>query len=156
MDIWKDIAPKYPEWELIIMGSGNVESFKQLADKMHISNIKFTGSCVPTEYYKKGDILCMTSSTEGWGMVLIEGMQYGCVPIAYNSFSSLTDIIENNKNGFTVTPFNKQEYIEKLETLMNDTELRERFAQNGCESIKRFDHKLIAKQWIDLFKEVLS
>lgn len=138
------------------MGSGNVESFKQLADKMHISNIKFTGSCDPTDYYKKGDIICMTSSAEGWGMVLIEGMQNGCVPIAYNSFSSLTDIIENNINGFTVTPFNRKEYIEKLETLMSDTELREKFAKKGFESIKRFDHKLIAKQWIDLFKEVTA
>lgn len=156
IDIWREIAPKYPDWELIVMGSGDIEYFRNLTKKLQIPNITFTGSCDPTKYYEQGAILCMTSSTEGWGMVLIEGMQYGCVPIAYNSFSSLTNIIENNKNGFTVTPFNKQEYIEKLETLMNDTELRERFAQNGCESIKRFDHKLIAKQWINLFKEVLS
>ena len=156
IDIWKDIARKYPDWELIVMGSGDIEYFRSLTKKLQIPNITFTGSCDPTKYYEQGAILCMTSSTEGWGMVLIEGMQYGCVPIAYNSYSSLQDIITDKENGFTITPFNKQEYIEKLETLMNDTELRERFAQNGCESIKRFDHKLIAKQWIDLFKEVLS
>ncbi len=156
IDIWKEVAPKYPDWELIVMGSGNIEYFRNLTKRLQIPNITFTGSCDPTKYYKQGAILCMTSSTEGWGMVLVEAMHYSCATIAYNSYSSLQDIITDGYNGYTVTPFKKQEYIKKLKALMTDKALREQFGQNGMETIKRFDRKIIAKQWIELFREVLT
>lgn len=156
IDIWKEVAHKHPDWELIIMGSGNIEYFRNLTNKLQIPNITFIGSCDPTKYYEQGAILCMTSSTEGWGMVLIEAMHYGCATIAYNSYASLQDIITDGYNGYTVTPFKKQEYIKKLKALMTDKALREQFGQNGMETIKRFDRKIIAKQWIELFREVLT
>ena len=126
-----------------------------MTKKLQIPNITFTGSCDPTKYYEQGAILCMTSSTEGLPMVLIEAMQYGCATIAYNSFESLQDIITDGYNGFAVTPFKKKEYINKLRTLMTDKALREKFGQNGMEMVKRFDRKIIAKQWIELFRKVL-
>lgn len=156
VDIWKEIAPKYPDWELIIIGSGDIEHFRKICQEHNIPNITFAGSCDPTEFYKQGEIICMTSSTEGWGMVLIEAMLHGCVPIAYNSYTSLQDIITENYNGFTVTPYNKKEYIKKLRMLMDDKKLRERFSKTGYESIKRFDHKTIAKKWLDIFSEEIT
>ena len=155
IDIWREIAPEFLEWELIIIGSGNIEHFKDLTKRLQIPNITFTGSCDPTKYYEQGAILCMTSSTEGLPMVLIEAMQYGCATIAYNSFESLQDIITDGYNGFAVTPFKKKEYINILRTLMTDKALREKFGQNGMEMVKRFDRKIIAKQWIELFRKVL-
>ena len=155
IDVWRDIAPKFPEWELVVMGSGNIEHFKDLTKRLQIPNITFTGPCDPTKYYEQGAILCMTSSTEGLPMVLIEAMQFGCATIAYNSFESLQDIITDGYNGYIVTPFKKNEYIKKLKALMTDKALREQFGQNGMETVKRFDRKTIAKQWIELFLEVL-
>lgn len=156
IDIWKDIAPKYPDWELVVVGGGYIESSINLCKELNIPNIKFTGSCNPIEYYKKASIVCMTSSTEGLPMVLIEAMQYGCVPIAYKSYSSLQEIIIDKENGFAITPFDKKQYIEKLELLMKDKELRHCMAQKGYESIKRFDHREIARRWIELFHDVLQ
>lgn len=153
IDIWKDIARKYPDWELIVMGSGDIEYFRSLTKKLQIPNITFTGSCDPTKYYEQGAILCMTSSTEGLPMVLIEAMQYRCTTIAYNSFESLQDIITDGYNGYTVTPFNKKEYIQKLENLMTNDAQRKEFGQNGMEVIKKFDKEVIADKWIELFRE---
>ena len=44
-------------------------------------------------YYNEASIFMMTSSFEGWGLTLTEAQQYGCVPLAFHSFASLTDII---------------------------------------------------------------
>ena len=87
-------------------------------------------------------------------MVLIEAMQYGCVPIAYNSYTSLADILQNKKNGFIIPAFDRKEYIEKLEILMTNDVVRENMAKEGYESIKKFNHKYIANKWIELFNEV--
>lgn len=156
IDIWREIAPKYPDWELIVMGSGDIEYFRNLTKKLQIPNITFTGSCDPTKYYEQGAILCMTSSTEGLPMVLIEAMQYRCATIAYNSFESLQDIITDGYNGYTVTPFNKNEYIQKLKNLMTNDAQRKEFGQNGMEVIKKFDKKVIADKWIELFREIIA
>ena len=45
----------------------------------------------------------MTSSFEGWGLTLTEAQQYGCVPLAFHSFASLTDIITDKVNGFAIS-----------------------------------------------------
>ena len=35
-------------------------------------------------------------------MVLVEAMQYGCVPIVLNSYAAVKDIVHNGENGVVV------------------------------------------------------
>lgn len=155
LEIWKRIAPKHPEWDLYIMGSGNIEYFKVITQKYNIPNVIFTGSCNPYDYYKDGSILCMTSSAECWGMVLVEAQMFGCIPIAYDSYSSLGDIITDNVNGFKIAPFNKKQYAKRLEWLMENEDERNKMFEECQQSVKRFDVSIIAQKWIDLFNETL-
>ncbi len=153
--IWKHISRKFPDWELNVLGSGDADYFKRLASQHHIKNINFPGFQDPKPYYQDASILCMTSVTEGWGMVLVEAQSFGCVPIAYNSFQSLSDIITDGENGYTVPAFNEKEYIRKLSALMVDSTHRNEMAQRCRDSVKRFDSQKIAQQWINLFHEIL-
>lgn len=155
IEIWENISHKYPDWELIIMGSGNIELFKDITKKKGIQNVTFTGHCNPSEYYKQGSILCMTSSTEGLPMVILEAQMYGCIPLAYNSFSSLDEIITNGVNGFKIKPYDKKEFSKRLEWLMENEEERNIMIKECQQSVKRFDVSIIAQQWIDLFNEIL-
>lgn len=98
----------------------------------------------------------MTSSTEGWGMVLVEAQMFGCIPIAYDSYSSLGDIITDNVNGFKIAPFNKKQYAKRLEWLMENEDERNKMFEECQQSVKRFDVSIIAKQWMELFKNLIS
>ena len=55
-----------------------------------------------SKYLIKSKVFCMTSTTEGLPMVLLEAMSYGVPCIAYNTESGVKDIIDNNKNGFII------------------------------------------------------
>ncbi len=154
--VWKTIVQKHSDWELYIMGSGNISYFEKIVKKYKIQNVIFTGSCAPYEYYKNGSILCMTSSAESWGMVIIEAQMFGCIPIAYNSYSSLTEIITDNVNGFKIPAFNQKAFTQRLEWLMDNESERERLMYECQESIKKFDASIIAQQWMELFKNLLS
>lgn len=154
MRIWKRVSQKFPDWQLDVLGSGDIDFFRNLAKKYGIQNINFVGFCNPQDYYDRGSILCMTSSTEGLPMVLIEAQTKGVIPITYNSYASATDIIEDGVNGFLVKAFNEDEYVEKLMLLMGDEELRLRKAESAMASVRRFDSKKIAQQWIDLFEKL--
>lgn len=155
LSIWKQITMRHPDWECFILGCGNIGHFKGLIEKYRIKNIRLLGYCDPEPYFRNGAILCMTSSTEGWGMVLVEAMAYGCVPVAYNSYASLQDIVTDGENGFAIPAFDKKMYIRKLELLMNDDSLRRRMAARGMSDVCRFNPDKIAAEWIKLFGDTI-
>ena len=154
MRIWKRVSQKFPDWELDIIGSGDIEFFRALAKRNGVERINIVGFANPQEFYDKAAILCMTSSTEGWGMVLVEAQSNGVVPIAYNSYASATDIINDGENGFLVKAFDEDEYVEKLSLLMSDKDKRDIIAERAIASVERFDYKYIADKWIDLFEKL--
>lgn len=156
LDMWSTVAPHYPEWELYIMGSGDIEYFRDIVRHRKIQNVHFTGFCNPYDYYKDASILCMTSSAEGLPMVILEAQMFGCVPIAYNSFSSLQDFITDNINGLKIRAFDKKEFARKLGWLMENENERHRIAQECCKSTAKFDINIIAKEWIDLFRSLIN
>ena len=70
---------------------------------------------------KRAPILCMTSNYEGFPMVLVEAMQYGCVPFAFDSFPSLYDIINDGINGVIVPAFDEDSYAKKSHVILVST-----------------------------------
>ena len=154
MRIWKRVSQKFPNWELDVIGSGDIEFFRALAEKNGIERINIVGFANPQEYYDRASILCMTSSTEGWGMVLIEAQSNGVVPIVYNSYASATDIINNGENGFLVKSFDEDEYVEKLSLLIKDEQKRQEMRERGLVKIKDFAVDKIAQKWLDLFNSL--
>ena len=51
-------------------------------------------------------------------MVLMEAMQMGVVPIAFNSFESVYDIIDDRLNGIIVENNDIDMYVKQLKWLM--------------------------------------
>lgn len=82
-------------------------------------------------------------------------MDWGCVPIAYESYSSLSDIITNDKDGFCIQAFNEKKYLEKLTILMNNETLRKQFAIRGKQSVKRFYMDNIGEIWCQMLNDIV-
>ena len=122
LQMWHVLADEYPDWDLKIVGDGpDLKTYKSMASKMHLPRISFTGSSrTPQDYYKKAKIFMMTSIWEGFGMTLIEAQYYGCVPLAYDSYAAVHDIIQDGENGFIIPLHDKCEYINKMSLLMKD------------------------------------
>lgn len=152
LDIWNSLFRDFPEWELVVVGDGGyLQHFKEETLHRGIRRVRYEGFCDPEPFYETASILCLTSTCEGFGMVLPESMQYGCIPVSYNSFAALSDIIEDGVNGFAIRPFNREEYVRKLALLMRNEELRKTMAAEALKVPPRFDANKIARQWLDLF-----
>lgn len=154
LSIWKRNCNKHKDWNLVICGSGNKDYFCRLCDKYHIDNVMFPGFVSMEEYYSKSSVFCNTSVTEGFPMVLNEAMEYGCVPMSFDSYASVHDIIEDGENGHIISAFDEKEYARKLDLLMSDDALRIRMAIKGRETTSRFEPKVIAQQWFELFEKL--
>ena len=157
--IWKRLCSKFPNWKLQIVGDGTHKSmYETICDRFKLTNVEFMGMCNPEEFYKRAAILCVTSSHEGFGLVMIEGMQYGTIPVAFNSSESLTDIITDKETGFIIKKFSEKQYTQVLDKLMSDAEYREEIRNNISKfnQTKKFDTERIVKQWEKLLINTCS
>ena len=155
LKIWASLHTKFPDWSLNVVGGGDeLESIKSLSSELKLNNITFHGFKIAKPFYETASVICMTSSYEGFGIALIEAMQYGAVPIAFNSYLSVTDIVEDRVNGRLITPFKINEYSDVLADLMSSQKKLERLSAAAKHSVRKFDLSIIGEQWITLFKKL--
>ena len=157
--IWKAIEAdnNYLDWELTFVGEG--EGFKQilkLAQKMNLKRIHFMGYTSPLPFYKESSSMIMASKYEGWPMVLMEGQQMGVIPISYNSFESITDIITNEYNGIIIPNNNIKVFIKRLKALMDNPAKREQMAINAIQFSNKNTKDQTVDQYLNLFKTALN
>lgn len=148
--IWAKLEPRFPVWKLKIVGEGpDGDSLKRLSDTLNLERVDFCGySKDVSVYYGTSEILCLTSSFEGWPMVLVEAQSYGCVPIAFNCCAGVGEILSpDGVNGILVKPFDEDEYAARLSELMSDDALRERIRKNAAENLSRFSIDITVAQW---------
>ena len=96
----------------------------------------------------------MTSIFEGFGLVLTEAMSRGCVPIAFDSFKSVYDIVDSGSNGILIKPLKRQDYANGLSQLVQNAHQLKLMSTAARETIKKFDIETIGNQWIKLFIEL--
>ena len=151
MRIWRKVQDE--GWLLKIVGEGeDLEYYKRLAKKWKIRNISFEGRQNPLPYYQSAALFMMTSAFEGWGLTLTEAQQCGCVPIVYNTYSSLTDIVEHGRNGMIIEEGDIEGYARALQSLMHDETMRKKLAQSATEDCQRYTPLKVTARWDALFK----
>ena len=151
--IWREVEAE--GWNLKVVGVGeDLDYYKRLARKWNLRNISFEGRQDPLPYYKSSAIFLMTSAFEGWGLTLTEAQQCGCVPIVFNTYASLTDIVENNRNGLIIEEGNIQKYVSSLRMLMHDESMRQMLAQNAADDCLRYTPQKVVAKWDALFHEL--
>jgi len=84
------------------------------------------------------DVLVTTSEKETRGLTILEGFAAGIPAIAPHA-GGVTDSIENGVNGFLFVPGNVGDFTEKLNRLIDDSELRREMGIQGKESVRELD-----------------
>lgn len=151
--VWQQLYKYNPMWKAVIVGDGPdrglLESF---AKKKGVRNLSFVGRVENVgNYYQRAKFVCMTSIYEGWGMVLTEGMSYGCVPCVYGSYGAAFDIVDDGVNGIISTPFRPKEMADRIQTLINDGSRLAQMSSSAIEKVKDFNADKVADKWDALF-----
>lgn len=158
VEAWEDLHVKYTDWELILVGDGpHRKQLQQYAVAHQIKRITFTGFVKeePIRFYKQATVLMLTSDLEGFGLVIVEGMSYGVVPVVYGSYAAVYDIITDGVDGYiTPMPYSREETVSRLRAIMDDPDRARSMAEAARDKSRQFSLPAILAQWEQLFQSL--
>jgi len=148
------------EITLKILGSGKeMNRLKDLAVQLKAEDsITFLGYCDREKVFEElgqSDVFVLPSVNETFGMVYLEAMSQGCIPIG-TSGEGIDGIIENGKNGYLCDP--------NINSCYNNMKIAMNLNQDEIENIKDEIRKTVSiyteekcsKYYIDRIQEVVK
>lgn len=146
--IWDKVSTANPNWTLKIFTPEplNPKLFQSLNK---IENI--FGLTNKSSIYKSGSILVNTSKYEGFGLTILEGMNFGLPVMAFDVADGPKYLIENHVNGYLIEKNNVDDFAKKLNILMHDGHLRKVFGEKSLQKSLPFDLNKIHQKWLDIY-----
>jgi glycosyltransferase involved in cell wall biosynthesis len=154
LKVWKNIEkdPRLKDWNLTLVGTGEAEGFyKYLVKKWKLNRVVFTGLQKPIEYYRRASVFLMTSSAEGWPMVLMEASQMGVPTVAFDSFGALHDIVEDGYNGRIIQNNDLCAFQDALVSIMMNDTHRQQMGRNAVVKSHEFEINSIVEKWQEVY-----
>ena len=160
VDVWAQVERTCSDWTLVIVGDGpDKEGMEKYAGSLGLRNIRFEGFSNPRSYYERDSLLLLTSEYEGFGLVIVEAMSFGVVPIVLDSYTAVHDILEDGKDG-RIVPYHSKEgfqpkvMAEMLLELMKNQRCRERMAKAARDKSFLFSRGSVCTHWSEMLKDV--
>ncbi len=146
-------------WKLRIIGAGKHERIirNQIAElglKDSIEVVPPTKDMISE--YLNSSIYAMSSRYEGLPLVLIEAMSLGLPIVSFDCERGPSDIVEDGVTGYLVETFDVDKFAERLQTLISDKDLREKFSKTSIEHSSKFAIDEIITRWEKLIEDVVS
>ena len=142
---------------LDVYGRGKLEdSLKRRAARTRRANINIRGyRDDATVAFSEASFSLLTSDNEAFGLVLVESMGRGCIPISYDLPYGPADIITHGVNGFLVPRNDIDKLAETIKKVMAmpESELAP-IRQAAYERAQDFCDSHVTAQWIDVMNSV--
>jgi glycosyltransferase involved in cell wall biosynthesis len=153
--IFHDVNQFYPSTKLIIIGDGpDREKLVQQANNiLPAGSFLFTGALENANIYMKAiDILCVPSQQEGMPNVVMEALAAG-VPVLANNVDAIPLLIEDGINGFTVQVGDEKSFINKVQRLIENPQIRQDFSELGKKRISQYSVHNMSEKFTSYYQK---
>jgi glycosyltransferase involved in cell wall biosynthesis len=154
----KQIKSKVPDAILALAGHGNVlDKIKTMAREIGVGeSVKFLGTIdKPTmaKIYNASEIFTIASTSEVQSMTILQAMACGLAAVGANS-RGIADCITDN--GLLFEPNNYMDFAEKVITIFEDQNLRQKLSQNALAIAAKFSSAKIAEEWEKIYTKLIN
>lgn len=149
------------KFEFTIVGDGKeLNNIKQIISKYKLNDyIKLVGHKSRNEVLelmKENDIFIMVSKPETFGIVYLEAMMMGCIPIGSRG-EGIDGVIEDGKNGFLCEPKNIEMLAKLLLSINKLTEQQIiQIRKNAFMTASEMSEFNVAKRYIGFLQEIID
>lgn len=143
--------------KLVIGGTGPAEAYyKNMARKLGImESTKFIGfvsqEALP-HTYAAADVVCLPSTFETQGIVLIEAMALG-KPVVGADYLAIKEMIKNGVNGEKFVPGDYTSCAKRIEKVLNNAD---DYKDNAVETAREYSKERVTGKLLDVYNLVLS
>ncbi len=102
-------------------------------------------------FYKKAEVFVLPSLYEGFGLPILEAMRYGC-PVLTSNVSSLPEA--GGDAALYFNPEDIEDISQKLEKVLNDSDLRSKMKEKGLIHYKNFTWDKAAKKVLKIVESI--
>jgi len=140
--------------ELVVFGNSKPENGPDFGFKVHyLGNLHDDVSLVTL--YSAVDVMVVPSLQENLSNAIMESLSCATQVVAFD-IGGNSDMIEHQINGYLAKPFDSKDLAAGIEWIVSN-ENYDQLCQNAREKVlKNFDSKVVAQQYIKLYKEVLD
>lgn len=160
MEVAKIVLNELSDWTWDIVGEGDKKLEKKLlkilSEYKLNDQIFFRGNIENIyDIYSNYSMIVMTSKSEGFPMVLLEGAANGLPLISFDVLTGPREIINNN-NGVLINPFDVQAMGKEIIRLANDQKTRTSMSKYNIDNIYKYDISVISNLWRKLFSTIFN
>lgn len=142
---------------LIIGGNVNDEYLK-LCNENNVHNIKFMPFMKKDElkkYYLASDIFAFPTREDIWGLVINEALAAGLPVVSTNRCMAALEMVQDGENGFIVDVENEEQLADKINEILNDSELRKKMSENSLKMAEKYTIDETAQVFADVFNRLM-
>ena len=106
--------------------------------------------------YSAADVFVAPSRMDAFGKTLVEAMLCGTPAVAFNA-TGPKDIVEHRTTGYLAEPFNPQDLARGIRWVLEQASgvYAETCRNAQAQARQRFDSRVIAQQYVELYREVM-
>ncbi|WP_281872515.1 glycosyltransferase [Brachybacterium paraconglomeratum] len=144
LTLWGNISPLNPYFIAV----------NELIDSLELRDrVSIPGFGTEQDVYSSADIVLMTSLSEGFGYPLLEAAYHRLPTVTYDYEFGPRDAVEDGASGFIVPVGDVDALVARLDELVADAQLRERFGRRAREI---FDERFSAEAVVAKYGAVLG
>ncbi|APC91346.1 MULTISPECIES: glycosyltransferase family 4 protein [Francisella] len=140
--------------ELVVLGSTKPQNAPNLGFKTHyLGSLADDVSLVTL--YSAVDVTVVPSLQENLSNTIMESLSCGTPVVAFD-IGGNNDMIDHKKNGYLAKPFDSQDLANGIEWILANDNYVSLCKNARYKVLRDFDSKVIAKKYIQLYKETLG
>ena len=155
--IWALAQGLLPEYRLDIVGEGyERQRMEELARELGLERYTFHGHHTDVEtFYRKADVLCLVSETEGWGLCLTDAQAHGTIPISFGTSDGVRLVLSDGA-GFIVPQGNLEAFASVLVNVCRLPEKAKKEIRLRCiQKIEEAAQAPTMQKWEKMFRTLL-
>lgn len=161
LELAAELKARGYDFQLDFIGGGVLEEKVRafIREKQLEDCVNLLGLMSPEEvrrHMEEADIFLFNSDfNEGWGAVVNESMNSGCAVVASHAIGSVPFLLRSGKNGLIYRSGDTADLIEKVLTLMDSAELREKLGRNAYRTMaETWNAETAAERLLHLIEEL--
>ena len=155
----KILKKSFPNIVLVIVGDGpHRKNLENLVTELDLqNNITFKGHVseeIKNKLLSSSQALVFPSLFEGFGLVILEAFARK-KPVLVSRVRPLTDIVEHNKTGFTLSPHDENEWAKAMEYLLKEPEHASKMGQAGRKILEeKYNLEIMQQRIFEMYNDV--